>query len=516
MFNRRKTLKALGLGTLGITSLSGQYPRLLAQTAATASEFSNPLTIPPLEAGSSLDGVRHYDLTLQRGSRTFLPGMTTETFGINGDYLGPTILMHRNEQVAMSVHNQLQEPSSLHWHGFHVPASEDGGPHQQIEHGETWSPSFRVMQNGGTFWYHSHVFHKAGEQVYKGLAGMILVRDQGESYLELPGTYGIDDIPLVVQDRRFGRDGNFSYMSVYDDLVKGLHGDTILVNGTWKPVFEPTTRLVRFRLLNAANARSFVFAFSDGREFHQIASDGGLLNEPVSMTSLELAPAERAEILVDFSDGREVMLVSLAMQSNFAVFPGAMSRLMRSLNAQSFDILRIRPATTLTGQTRLPQRMTVIERPAVRDAMQVRQLRLSMGFGSRSGEDRGPGTGARTGLGGGYGGGHSSINGRMMDIDFINETIPINSTEIWELTNNSPMAHPFHIHHGQFQILDRNGNPPAANEQGWKDTVKVGSGELVRIVMRFEDFADPDNPYMYHCHILEHEDQGMMGQFLVV
>ena len=305
-------------------------------------------------------------------------------------------------------------------------------------------------------------------------------------------------------------------MSRYDDLVKGMHGDTILVNGTWKPLFEPTTRQVRFRLLNAANARSFVFAFSDGRSFHQIASDGGLLNTPVPMSRLELAPAERAEILVDFSDGREVMLVSLPMQTNFPEFPGAMSRIMRSLNAQYFDILRIKPAARLNGEVLLPQQMATIERPDESEAVRVRQFRLSMGFGSRSGEDRGPGTGARNGLGGGHGGGHAAINGRMMDIDFINETIPVNSTEVWELTNNSPMSHPFHVHHGQFQILDRNGAPPPANELGWKDTVRVGSGELVRIVMRFENFADPGNTYMYHCHILEHEDQGMMGQFLVV
>lgn len=515
MFNRRKTLKTLGLGTLGALGTTAKLPALLAQTA-TAELFTAPLNIPPLETGSVVADVRHYDLTLQRSTSMLLPDVTTDTFGINGNYLGPTLFMRRNEQVAMAVHNRLQEPSSLHWHGFHLPASEDGGPHQQIEHGESWNPAFKVMQNGGTFWYHSHVMHKAGEQVFKGLAGMILVQDDQEAELGLPDTYGVDDIPLIVQDRRFGRNGNFSYMSSYDDMVKGMHGDTILVNGTWKPLFEPTTRQVRFRLLNGANARNFIFTFSDERQFHQIASDGGLLTAPIAMDRLELAPGERAEVLVDFSDGQEVMLLSMAAQANFAEFPGAMSRIMRSLNAQSFEILRIRPASILTGQTPIPQRLATVERPAISEDMRVRQFRLSMGFGSRSGEDRGPGTGARNGLGGGYGGGHSSINGRMMDFDYINATIPVNSTEIWELTNNSPMAHPFHVHHNQFLILDRDGAPPPPNEMGWKDTVKVGSGELVRIVVRFEDFADPDNPYMYHCHILEHEDQGMMGQFLIV
>lgn len=515
MINRRKTLQALGLGTLALTPPGWQLGRGLAQLPGTG--FDNPLQIPPLDTGTLDDtGLRHYLLTLQPGRREFLPGLTTETLGVNGDYLGPTLLMQRDEQVRLAVENRLGEPTSLHWHGFHVPATEDGGPNQQIEAGDTWNPGFRVMQNGGTFWYHSHVMHKAGEQVYRGLAGLILVRDAREDGLGLPTTYGVDDVPLIVQDRRFANNGAFNYLNQYDDVVKGMHGDTLLVNGTWQPSFEPANRLVRFRLLNAANARSFTFAFSDGREFFQIASDGGLLNGPVAMTRLELAPAERAEILVDFSDGREVMLLSLAMQPGFPEFPGAMSRIMRTLNAQPFDVLRIRPQSSLAGEVVLPTRLADIARPVINDGMQVRHFRLSMGFGSRSGEDRGPGTGARSGLGGGYGGGHSAINGRMMDIDFINETVPLNSTEIWELTNNSPMSHPFHIHHGQFLVLDRNGVPPPANELGWKDTVRVGSGEVVRIVMSFEDFSDPENPYMYHCHILEHEDQGMMGQFLVV
>ncbi|MCB1671113.1 MAG: multicopper oxidase domain-containing protein [Gammaproteobacteria bacterium] len=516
MPDRRTTLRALGLGLLATCGPGGWFRHARAQSITDRSAFSTPLQIPPLDSGNLADATRHYQLALQRGSREFLPGIRTATLGINGDYLGPTLLMQRGEQVAVAVHNQLDEASSLHWHGFHVPAREDGGPNQQIESGATWNPSFRVMQNGGTFWYHSHVLHRAGEQVYRGLAGMILVQDPDQSELGLPTDYGIDDIPLIVQDRRFGDDGSFSYMSIYDDIVKGMHGDTLLVNGTWQPLFQPTTRLVRFRLLNAANARTFLFAFSDNREFYQIASDGGLLEAALPMNRLELAPAERAEILVDFSDGREVLLQSLPMPSGFPVFQGAMSRIMRSLNAQAFDVLRIIPAANLSGNLLLPNRLVSIARLSADQQMPVRQFRLSMGFGSRSGDDRGPGTGARTGLGGGHGGGHSVINGRRMEIGYINETIPLNSTEIWELSNNSPMPHPFHVHHGQFQVLDRNGQPPPANELGWKDTVRVGSGETVRIVMRFEDFADASNPYMYHCHILEHEDQGMMGQFLVV
>jgi FtsP/CotA-like multicopper oxidase with cupredoxin domain len=193
-----------------------------------------------------------------------------------------------------------------------------------------------------------------------------------------------------------------------------------------------------------------------------------------------------------------------------------MSEMMRDLNSQGFDILAIRPQGTLLDNGLVPENLVSIDKFSAADASNTRSFRLSMGSGQRSGEDRGPGRGARNGLGGGYGGGNHSISGRKMSANYVNARIPLGSIEIWELSNNSPMMHPFHVHNGQFQILDRGGQPPALNEQGWKDTVKVRSGEELRIIMGFSDFSDSENPYMFHCHILEHEDLGMMGQFLVV
>ncbi|MDP7455617.1 MAG: multicopper oxidase domain-containing protein [Gammaproteobacteria bacterium] len=488
-------------------------PRLFAQEAA---EFSNRLKIPELIDGTPAGNARQFQLTLQQGASTFLPDTVTPTLGINGDFLGPTLHFRQGEEVAMSVQNLIGEASSLHWHGLRVPAIHDGGPFQQIENGATWTPGFRILQRAGTYWYHPHVFDKTGEQVYRGLAGLILVDDEESQQLDLPSNYGIDDIPLIVQDRQFNEDGSFRYMADYRDLVMGSHGNVILVNGTINPIFTPSTKLVRFRLLNAANARTFTFAFSDGREFQQIASDGGLLENSVNLEELELAPGERAEILVDFSNNQNVTLVSLSRGPNFPVFIGAMSEMMRALNTEGFDLLAIHPQTTLADNGQSPDSLVGIEKFREEDAQNTRPIRLSMGYGQRSGEDRGPGIGARNGLGGGYGGGNHVINGRKMAVSFVNARIPLGSTEIWELSNNSPMMHPFHVHNGQFQILDRNGQPPPLNEQGWKDTVRVGSGEELRIIMRFDDYADNENPYMYHCHILEHEDLGMMGQFLVV
>ena len=512
MITRRKALKALGISSLGASTGLGIPSLAIAQSDT---DSVNPLKIPQLAQGELTGNVRQFQLILQQGSSTFLTDTTTATFGINGSYLGPTLHFHRNESVSLHIENQLGEPTTLHWHGFHLPTSEDGGPHQVIANGDTWNPRFTVVQFAGTFWYHSHMLITAGEQVYKGLAGMIIVEDDTQQ-VELPSTYGVDDIPLIVQDRRFNADGSFRYMSDYEDMVVGMRGNTILVNGTWQPYFVPSTRLVRFRLLNAANARTFIFAFSDGRAFQQIASDGGLLEKPVTLTNVELAPAERAEIVVDFSDGRDVNLVSVGKPSYFPEFPGAMSAMMRSMNTQDFDLLSIRLQGQLQDNGTLPESLAPIYRLPESAATNTRQFLLSMGTGQRSGDDRGPGTGLRNGNGGGHGGGNFSINGRKMALDFINERIKLNTTEIWELSNNSPMSHPFHVHNGQFQILDRNRRPPPANEMGWKDTVKVGPGELVRIIMRFTDFSSEEIPYMYHCHVLEHEDRGMMGQFLIV
>ena len=445
----------------------------------------------------------------------FLSDRQTDTFGINGNYLGPTLRFKRNQEIGLSVTNELGEPTTLHWHGFHLPATEDGGPHQLIENSGSWNSQFKVTQFAGTFWYHSHALHRSGEQVYKGLAGMIIVEDD-EQGANLPDNYGIDDIPLIVQDRRFNEDGSLDYMSRYEDSVMGLQGDTILVNGTLNAHFQASTRLVRFRILNGSNARTYHFAFDDNRNFLQIGSDGGLLESPVNLDQLELAPAERAEIVVQFNPGESLKLLSIGRPSSFTEFPGAMSRMMRSLNAQNFDILSLSADPQLDDNGEIPRQLTSVSRLPESNATNSRSFLLSMGAGMRSGGDRGPGTGMRNGLGGGYGGGNFTINGRRIEENFINERIRLNTTEIWELNNNSPMMHPFHVHNGQFQVLDRNGNSPPANEMGWKDTVKVGSGETVRIIMHFTDFSDETNPYMYHCHILEHEDRGMMGQFLVV
>jgi len=501
--SRRRLVQSMGFAASNV---------LLPMPVFAQTRAHNELRIPPLHAGEMSGDSLRYDLQLQAGSSQFLSGLNTPTLGINGSFLGPTLRLRNGSDVTMSVMNRLAEPSTVHWHGLHVPAKADGGPAQVIAPGETWRPSFQLMQKAGTFWYHSHLLNKTGEQVYRDLAGMIILDDDESESLEIPSTYGVDDIPLIVQDRRFNEDGTFRYVGMHRDVMTGVFGDRILVNGTTSPLFAPAASKVRFRILNAANARTFNFAFADGREFSLIASDGGFLEKPTKLRSIMLSPAERAEIVVDFSDGNPVDLISLPIDDSSPFATIGMMRNMQPTNTESFTILNIEPQSTLQRSADLPDQLTSIERIQESEATRTRRFELSMPMGM--GMMRGGGGRGRGGMGGM--GGEFLINGRPMDMGAINEVVAMDSTEIWEIFNDSMMVHPFHIHHGQFQILDRDGVAPTAQEMGFKDTLKVGPGQTARFIMRFENFSDPDTAYMYHCHFLEHEDNGMMGQFTVV
>lgn len=502
MVQRRRFLQATALGAYGILNpFTGIAQQVLA---------GNELKIPELLEGELRDGRLHYGIHTQSGQSRFLPGLSTPTIGFNGNYLGPTLRLRDGDDVSIHVDNRLNESTTVHWHGLHVPAHADGGPHQVIEAGTNWTAEFQVRQKAGPFWYHAHRMSLTGEQVYRGLAGMILVEDDESQQLDLPSEYGVDDIPLVIQDRSFNNDGSFRYVTSPQDIMFGMHGDTILVNGTLNPYFLPRTGKVRFRLLNGSNARTYTLAFSDGRQFQQLGCDGGFLGQPLPMTELTLAPAERCEIVVDFSDGAPVNLISKPLPANSPYrMQGMMGRMHGALSDQSFLILAIEPQSTLARSSDLPTVLTAVPDYENAGIDRVRQFELQMMMGmGMMGRGRG---------GGGRGGGSEqfSINGASMDMNVINERVALGSTEIWEIHNNTMMMHPFHIHHGQFQVKERNGRPTHAHERAFKDTVKVAPGETVRVVMEFAHHSHPELPYMYHCHILEHEDNGMMGQFIV-
>jgi FtsP/CotA-like multicopper oxidase with cupredoxin domain len=444
------------------------------------------LPIPELLSGTEVDGKKIYDLTMQKSSMAYVPGTNTSTYAYSGDILGPTLLMQKGDDVVINVTNQLGEPTTTHWHGIHLPAAMDGGPHQRIEDGETWSVQYTIMNEEATFWYHPHLVPKTGEQVYHGLAGLFIVKDPDTDHA-LPDQYGTDDIPLIVQDKIFNEDGSFNY----PDIPFGVKGDHILVNGAVTPVFSAPSQLVRFRILNGSNARIYNFGFSDNRQFHQIGTDGGLLESPVPLTRLLLANGERAEILVDFSGEENSQLQMVSYSSEVNVGPIWNSN---ALDNSTFDIMTIDVGSpTANPTTALPASLGTIDRLQESEANKTRQFVLEMGFS-----------------------GPMTINGVSMDMNRIDQTIKLNDTEIWEVTNSSDLPHPFHVHDVQFLVLSRDGSPPPENEAGRKDTVLVMPRETVRIISHYSDFADPNDPYMFHCHILEHEDAGMMGQFVVV
>jgi blue copper oxidase len=460
--------------------------------------------VPPLYEGELVEGTRVFRLNLQAGTVEWVEGFPTATYGVNGPYLGPTLRFRKGERVRLEVINALGETTTMHWHGMELPAASDGGPYQPIAPGATWVSEYEVVQRAMTAWYHPHPMHETARHVYMGMAGMILVEDPAQD-IALPSTYGVDDLPLVIQDRRLFADGTHPYSPgnapAMHDRMAGMRGTTMLVNGVRQLRGGVPRGLVRLRLLNGSNARIYNLGFADGRSFEHIASDGGLLDAPVTTDRVLLAPGERAEILVDFGGDAEGATVALASYSGEVfgdLFQGNMgANLSDELDRSTFEIMTFQvgepPATTISP----PASFEPIARMVEDDAVRTRTIALSM-------------TGPTL-----------AINGAtMMDLDEvpdeINFRIPLGSIELWEITNSSTMAHPLHIHNRHFQVLDIDGEPPAATLAGWKDTVNVGPDQVVRVLVEFEGTSDPDNPYMFHCHILEHEDMGMMGQFYLV
>ncbi len=510
MITRRRLLMG-GAATAAVSAAGVAMPWGFGSISSHARIIgAAPLAIPPLLKGNLKNGVRTFDLTLKQGQSTFLPGYTTSTLGINGPYLGPTLHFTNGEKVRLNVKNTIGETTTIHWHGLHVPAIADGGPHQVIGHGETWSPSFTVKQQAGLFWYHPHLLHKTGLHAYLGMAGGIRVENAETDALPLPKTYGVDDLPVVLQDKRFNSDGSLQYGNSMHDLMMGMKGDVLLVNGGVAPIFKATTAKLRLRLLNGSNARTYNLGFKDNRSFDIIAGDGSLLPAPVKAGRAVIAPGERVEIVVDVKSAEPAELVTYPYESVGAMGRGMgrgmmgrgmMGRMMGMMgdDGRRFEVLRIEPGEKLAPSPRVPDELLTLPALNARDAVRTRRFELDMGMGPMM-------MMGRSGF---------TINGKTMDMSRIDARVKLGTTEIWEIANLSPMMHPFHIHDIQFRILDRNGRPPAPYESGLKDTVQVNSGEVVRVIAKFEDYADPKWPYMFHCHILEHEDAGMMGQFTV-
>ena len=482
-----------------------------------AAEAQGPLPIPPL-----LEAVRD-PVTMEAlsGTTDFLGVGRTPTLGFSQPYLGPTLRFRRGDIARVNVRNRLGFPITCHWHGLHVPAIVDGGPKLLIGPGKVWSPELPIDQAAATLWYHSHVHGKTADHVYAGLAGMIIIDDPDAADPGLPTRYGMDDIPLIIQDRAFGRDGSLYYVKRGPALMHGFRGNRVLVNGAVQPVASPPAGIVRLRLLNGSNARIYHLRFADGRTFHQVASDGGLLPKPLAMTSLSLAPAERAEILVDFSDGRPVHLLS-GRDDNSPMGMGGMGGMggmmggmlpgspPAALNGKpgEFEVLNFVPDRSSESSVKtIPTVFPGAPKPNFGEPQRVRRFSLDMHVGGR-------GRGMGMGMMGGGGGmmGLMGINGKAYDMDRVDVDMRHGETELWEV-QATEMAHPFHVHGTSFQVVSNDGRDMAFERSGLKDVVLVKG--KARILVKVDPPATPDIPFMYHCHILEHEDGGMMGQFTV-
>lgn len=452
-------------------------------------------------------------LALQRTQHRFGTGPAVPAQGISASYLGPVVRVSSGDTIPFRVENRLDEETTLHWHGLWVPSHADGGPHNTIRPGAVWSPDLTIRQPASTAWFHPHPHGNTARQVYSGLAGLMIISDGSDGDRGLPISYGVDDLPLVLQDKRFGRDGALVYDPDMMDLMHGFQGDTLVVNGAIGPVARVPAGYVRLRLLNAANARVFDLRFSDRRPFFVIAGDGGFLAEPVELRRLVVAPAERYEVLVDFTDGRAVDLVTAPDAGHG---PGMMMPMMGARRqavgaVETFMRFETDPALK-AAVTRLPRQLATLAPPDVKSSVAWRTFELNpmMGMGGMMGMGmmHGPGQGARSAQ-------MMGINGRSFAMDRVDVTAKLGTAEIWEISaGGMPMAHPFHIHGASFRILSKDGRSPAAHEAGWKDVVLVE--EHAEVLVRFDNPAPPRMPFMYHCHILEHEDHGMMGQFAVV
>ncbi|MFO7635381.1 MAG: multicopper oxidase domain-containing protein, partial [Caldilinea sp.] len=448
--------------------------------------------------------------------------------------------------VHVHVRNELDEPTNVHWHGLIVPAEVDGQPSNLIAPGAEAVYTFEVRNRPGTYWFHPHPHERTAEQAYRGLAGLFIVTDAEEAALGLPS--GAEDIPLVIQDRRFDADNQLVYivpgMAGMTDEMMGILGDHILVNGQPDLTLPVSTQPYRLRLLNGSNARIYKLAWSSGAPMTVIATDGGLLETPVTAPYVMLSPGERVELWADFSQeavGAEVKLVSLPFEGVEAAttdMMGMMHHAPALPNGAAFDIMTFVVTEAMEHSMSLPSTLLPVEMLGAQTAVNASKPRTFV-FAMDDAMNW-------------------TINGRSFEMDVVaeDEKVRFGDTEVWELVNlmEAPvpvaaggmagmdhgahgdhgsttmqpmmrdfMAHPVHLHGVHFQVLDRQIDDAQRAgwetikdglvDEGWKDTVLVMPGERVRIAVRFDGYR---GRYLFHCHNLEHEDSGMMRNFEVV
>ncbi len=498
----------LGYGTNGITAVAYDIAGNVTTTSPvnvtlTAAQTYNPLIIPEVMSGTTFNLNLHQ--TAKRfGNAVFQNTADTTTYSYNNMlFWGPTLIMNKGDWVQMNVSNNISATTTTHWHGFHIPAIMDGGPHQTIPAGTTWHPTFKVDNNAGTYWYHPHLHEYTQDQLTHGGGGMIIIRDPIEAALNLPRTYGVDDIPLALTSRRFA---NNQFITGVAGVTTSAYGDYMVVNGTLSPQVTLPKQYVRLRILNAEIERSYNLGFSDGRTFYQISTDGGLVNAPVALTRVVLGVGERTEILVDLTGATVGSTFDLQSfnsgQSND--YPGGEAaqtgQFGSLLNGKTFDVLRINVgAATGNAVITRPATLTTNTFYGLSDVTNTRTVSITGGIPNSS-----------TLL--------FSFDNLGYSPSVINQNLNLNAVERWNITNTSGFSHSFHIHDIQFHLISRTGGNNTgihAYEEGWKDVLFIGQNQTVSFIAKFDGFASDTNPFMYHCHFSNHEDEGLMGQFVV-
>jgi len=493
-FNRRNFL--LGSAVLGGAGLAGAS---FSQTT--------PGTLPLLPMTDLTGGIRErIALTLASGTHDFGNGVQSPTLGINRSYLGPLLRVKQGQTLPIDVINGIDDPSTLHWHGLHIPGDVDGGPHQEIAPGETWSPDVPIRQAASMNWFHSHEHGRTASQVYRGMAGVMLIEDDASLSADLPKTYGVDDFTLVLQDKQFDDAGGLSYSLTAASLEDGFLGETLVVNGAIAPVSQTVPRgLVRLRILNACNGNFLSLAMAFG-PLNVIASDGGFLASTVQTNTILMSPGERYEILVDMGAVASNQVMVTYQQAEGTGLAGFFGELFGGGETE-IAALTLNRTDAAGFDGTMPDQLANMDVPDRTAATVTRSFELQM----ETGADLDAIALAGSDLCGDLTAMH--INGRPMDMNRIDEEVRKGDTEIWRVTVDD-LQHPFHIHGCSFRILSTDEGPAPAYAQGWKDMVHVGGG-WSEVLVKFDYDAPATAPYMYHCHILEHEDCGMMGQFSV-
>ena len=487
---RREALR-LGLGAAaglalpavgaGIASSFGALSRTL-----TPRPFAQFLRIPPVLTPSATDAdTDFYDVVQMAMDQEILPGLQTPIWGYNGTFPGPTIKARSNRRVVVRQTNSLPGPVSVHLHGGVQPPESDGYPTDLIPFGGTKEYDYPNLHRAATLFYHDHAMNRTGLNVYMGLSGMYVIGDEIDDALPLPK--GEFDVPLIIQDRSFNQDGSFAFANNNPSNVFSEGGNVTLVNGVPWPRFQVSARKYRFRILNASSSQKYQLGLSSGQEMVQIATDGGLLDHPISLRSITVGSAERCEVVIDFGG----LAIGTTVDLQNGLTGGELGRVMRfEVTSRASDDSQV-PAILDVSEP-LTERMATSSRSFV---FKPTQMAAFPPF-------------------------RFAINGHLFDPSYVEARVPLGDVEIWTIENRTvglgPLAaqeHPVHLHLVNFLIVDRDGRPPATYERGWKDTVLVDVGQTVRVIARFAPFT---GKYVMHCHNLAHEDHSMMANFEVV